>query len=122
MMTHVDNAPAGPELNRFIAERVMEWTWVTGSDVTMTLPFWSTADVDRDATWSPSTNIAHAWEVVEKRWPGEFGLMRNPAGQWVAGRLGCTDNGVLYIDDGDAGYADTAPLAICRAAAKAVIR
>lgn len=63
--------------------------------------------------FSPSTRIADAWEVVEK--------MR--AGGWHAHIEGNSDNWRALFDDGHFekwSDADAAPLAICRAALKAV--
>ncbi len=55
--------PAGPELDRLIAEKVMGWkwdagqNWYAGSSGAGTSP--------RTGFW-PSSNIAHAWEVLGK--------------------------------------------------------
>jgi hypothetical protein len=78
------------------------------------------------ATWSPSTSIADAWEVVEKI-PGrywEFVRLKFDDGfvKWIV--RDANDDGQGGGDDGQGGDieagAPTAPLAICRAALKAV--
>ncbi len=110
MMTHVDNAPAGPELDRFIAERVMLNRVSPDGSVT-------TKGCIGTGAWSPSTNLAHAWEVVEKLEASGWLLNLYSQGgcwsAWIEKSAHETSGRVV---------ADTAPLAICRAAAKAVIR
>jgi hypothetical protein len=69
----------GPELDRMVAERVMGWTW---GSITLPAGFdafdnWTEQhDIEGPITkpgspfprsyWSPSRDIAHAWEVVER--------------------------------------------------------
>lgn len=61
-----------------------------------------------------STDIAAAWEVVEKMWSSKYeAFVRTFRGQWSAS---FADNGNI-IGQVDA---ETAPLAICRAVLKAV--
>lgn len=63
---HMTDQP-GPELDRLIAEKVMGWTPYTAKGTYLdanrgirnTYPGGSNG-------WSPSEDIAHAWEVVEK--------------------------------------------------------
>ena len=88
----------GPELDRLIAEKVMGW------------PADEWHQSCNDCTkWSPSTNIAHAWEVVEK-------LRNIMVGPWTHGRWAA-----CAMQDGDwFSVADTAPHAICLAALKSV--
>jgi hypothetical protein len=69
--------------------------------------------------WSPSANIAHAWEVAalllsrDDELGGDFTVsFRKPF--WTAGFLDFRDGFALSSD------ADTAPLALCRVALKAV--
>lgn len=69
--------PAGPKLDRLIAEKVMGWT-VTGAPSLgecrkgqwfwnkMSRVFLREGDYGDCEIWSPSTNIVHAWVVVEK--------------------------------------------------------
>lgn len=109
-----DNVPAGREMDKLIA-RLMGWTWDEESARSPTDgrnwrkpsdPWW----------WLPhySTDVGDAWEVVEK-----FRLFVMPWGSaedgaWVAADkrdANCRFTSVLE-------HADTAPLAICRAALK----
>ena len=65
--------------------------------------------------WSPSTDIAAAWQVVEK-FTDNFQMDNFGAEDGKVWRVFIVSN-----DSGDyvKGQADTAPLAICRAALKA---
>ncbi len=104
--------PAGREMDALIFERVME------------LAFGSTGK----NTTAPhySTDIAAAWEVVEKfahnhrnnlaveMGFSHFGLVAYPGGEWFCS-LGLND-GVTH-----SAKAETAPLAICRASLIAVL-
>lgn len=113
----IDALPAGRELDALVAERVMGWTrsprdygsrlvWVTHPE--NIVRFWKGR-----RSFQPSTDIAAAWEVLEKH---QFSLIRIPDG-WVAGRFDFNSPAWDFAF-GDA--APTAPLAICRAALKAV--
>lgn len=108
------NLPAGPELDRLIAEKVMGWTfeaelgnyWLEdGTDVCRVL-------IGGHEYWRPSTNIAHAWEVVEHLRPDKIIRLSDDVDRWVA----------FFVFAGWRGQfnAPTAPLAICRAALAAV--
>lgn len=127
--------PAGPELDHLIAEKVMGWTrdysafsgQMQKINRLFNLPdffWWKTGPDDLQfrtvSNWSPSTNIAHAWEVVKKMGslclyaPGEKPDDREEVTiGWRA---------VFKIDPSgeESGWsweeAETAPLAICRAA------
>ena len=118
--------PAGPELDRRIITKVMGWKHITidghprtYSSEKMVRPTMSTT---RD--FSPSTNIAHAWEAAEKLEIGVMPALGKRRGRWVAGFEGegaCSwfenylgGHGVTWAE------ADTAPHAICLAALKAV--
>lgn len=68
---------AGRELDCLIAEKVMGWHWFVPHGVMTELPpehqhigGWCNLDGSLAHglynRWQPSTNIAHAWEVVEK--------------------------------------------------------
>ena len=91
--------------------------------------YWSLFDSDADhwfegnerqhnvTSWNPFINIAHAWEVVEKIVKDTniyFEVCRYGNGEWVT-FMGQGNKG-FEIDE----YADTAPLAICKAALKAM--
>lgn len=111
-----DDLPAGPEMDRLMAEKVMGWKihcrntslWVVADQEHKILDEVKAA-VD---CWRPSRSIVHAFEVIEKM----SNIMVAPAsfGRWQAckaqdGDWDCCD---WYT------IADTAPLAICRAALK----
>lgn len=115
--------PAGPDLDRLVAERVMGFTDIrkmNGCD-------WYSATregradrvlVGSDSArgFAPSTDIAHAWEVVERMEQRrlELGLWRYLDAYWEAEFV------VTEREPSGEAKADTAPLAICLAALKAV--
>jgi len=110
--------PAGRELDALVAERVMGWhrrkrngveVWVVTTD-TFDPPV--TYPVE---CWNPSTSIAAAWEVVEKQDDCLHLKQHGEKGMWEA--YFCHN----YCEADYLGEADTAPLAICRAALKAVM-
>lgn len=116
---NTDKMAAGPELDRLVAERVMgvrvrkqsgrnRYELVIPGGVNQ-VDF-----VDPEAPWSAcppySTSIAHAWEVVERMAPREMRMGRTEAGRYY----------VNFDHQPMNAVADTAPLAICRAALKAV--
>jgi len=109
------NMPAGREMDALIAKEVMGWVlnppnvrghgWLIHDHKMIginSLPYFS-------------TDIAAAWEVVEKEEHG-FSL-------WVSGvRSAPLCKAEIIIGDNRYGcYANTAPLAICRAALLAVL-
>ncbi len=95
----IDKLEAGPELDALVAEKVM--------------------GMEPDGPWAPpkySTDIAAAWEVLMVlvgRIPEPIGIIIDKQGQFfvVKGE---------QCDLEDVASASTAPLAICRAALKAV--
>lgn len=100
----IDAMEAGPQLDALIAEKVMNW------HLDSHLGFFHWLDSDNQpqaliADFEPSTDIAAAWPVVEKLniivWPLGTGSHKALKGKVKA-------------------YAQGAPLAICRAALKAV--
>lgn len=110
-MTTTD-LPAGPELDRLVAEDVMEWFVEDSGDGMPWFAVWpgdgTSRWVHQVAVWNPSTNMAHAWEVVERmRVHGSAAIQSG-------------DFGWEVIFGGSVGIADTAQLAICRAALKAM--
>jgi hypothetical protein len=168
--------PAGPELDRLVAEKVMGWTdgeftaWQSDDisidddvgyhqfkssikypayisdghfySVIRNIDEWEIFGTDEGPLlhWSPSTNIAHAWEVVEKL----RSLGRDVTLHIALGQAACfvrdsdpdrynTNESALYPGHSSLrsldfnhhqcyghAIADTAPLAICRAALQAV--
>lgn len=113
--------PAGPELDRLVAEKVMGWTSDCG--VWNCHRQWHAShDILARTTdgWRPSTNIAHAWEVVEAKHPPHFVLQL----QWLDSiQLWECHWDFKRCFNGEAtisSTAQTAPHAICLAALKAV--
>jgi hypothetical protein len=142
-----DDMPAGPELDRLVAEKVMGWKlpleygilYTDGSESWGNSPQYTfekfhayhSKGIAKEllqrpdlAGWSPSTQIAHAWEVVQKisrlKWSG---MTIDVVVSQYAGAAHCSIEAdmpdVKSIGIADAS-ADTAPLAICLAALKAV--
>lgn len=108
----------GPDLDRAVAAEVMGWSYEPEFGLMNGERF-----VEVDGTWSPSSNIAHAWEVVEKLSAVDqdcrYGKMeiRSPALKPECGHAWmCTFQAYLASDLDDYGHGETAPLAICRAA------
>lgn len=125
-----DDMPAGPEMNRMVAEKVMGWKpnqhpgkYRAESINKHGQPVFEVANVgagfdayDEVIFW-PSELIEHAWAVVEKiaksldvtvnTWNGESRCCID---------LNGPDGLVRQIADA---FGETAPLAICRAALKA---
>ena len=112
-MTHdeIDKLEAGRKLDALVAEKVMGW--ISGNSATVT----TTGDVKWFETPAYSTSISAAWEVVEKFEDSEVFRNDDDNGpiEWHC-RLGYWKTGILGH-----GIAPTAPLAICRAALKAVV-
>jgi hypothetical protein len=132
----VAHLPAGPDIDALVAETVMGWKrdepWgpkamleafgkIIGKPM---LGPWKVGpgplDARFDEHWKPSTNIAHAFEVVEHlraqgvKWEIADDYLDEGLGSWFA-----------MIESGGRGlsphrtigpYADTVPLAICRVA------
>jgi len=97
LATDIENEPAGPRLDSWIAEKVM------GGDVGL-----REIGIHRSQVgygWSPSIDIAAAWGVVEKLSGFSIGKSAGD-GTWICSCYGAVAGG------------DTAPLAICRAALK----
>lgn len=125
-MTPTD-LPPGPETDARVAREVMGWhqdSWVVPKDAydwyagcTLTSGWLAEGMKERNKRdFQPSTNIAHAWEVVEHFEARGYqvvitncGGCKDSAGKWAVD--------VVSDDDSAIGiHADTAPLAICRAA------
>lgn len=118
--------PAGRELDALVAEKVMGWHRTSDS---LGNERWADANgrqhryVNRvehggepAMFWCPSLSIAAAWEVVEKLWRNGSTIV-----EALDGDLG--GRGFWVSFDGTVGksaFAISAPLAICRAALKAV--
>jgi hypothetical protein len=124
-MTTADLQP-GPELDRLIAERVMEWEYgQTGTDYS---GYYKPGhpplkEPMRHGHFSPSTNIAHAWEAAEKlKELGVLLLVFPHREAWAVGileREPCHPD--HFLDDSLNGIVyGKVPHAICLAALKAV--
>jgi hypothetical protein len=132
--------PAGREMDALVAERVMGWTPKP--------PYGHWYDADGNPSgyhpeatdcrkWSPSTDIAAAWQVVEKinadpswkggtmpRWFAISGPANCGDGRWCAGfQYEICLSGDLWTrdmiewdEDTCCAGGETAPLAVCRAA------
>lgn len=120
---NVDELKAGEELDRLIAENVMGWyklptMWCKGAN-----------SYAAESNWSPSTDIAAAWEVVEKLDTGPrhawfMILERRISVNTFPRMFRCRfTNGITapaYAVEQVQAWADQAPLAICLAALKVI--
>lgn len=107
-----DDMTAGPEMDRLVAEKVMGWELCEHNGLLWKEEPESWGD---QTPWTPSTNIAHAWEVVES-------LVRRQLVVRVSIDFIATQCRIARSDFGDevANVVDpSAPLAISRAALKA---
>lgn len=134
-MTDPATMPAGPEMDRLVAELVMQWNETTEDGVlirgrAMTwgeepVGRWDEEDNPRAVLvdFHPSSDLAHAWEVVERLegtgWFLSLGRCTDGSGLAFADHRGWYWDAV-YDDaaahNSGSGLAPTAPLAICRAA------
>ena len=116
---------AGRELDARIAREVMGWWSVrveegawAGTDNRWHADWVGTRDGERTVLPTYSTDIAVAWEVVEKMEEGRFTFsIDNVDGSWQArfhGERGGISRTLAYAQ------APTAPYAICRAAIAAL--
>jgi hypothetical protein len=127
----LDNIPAGPDLDALVAEKVLGWTcWNIRNGICYT-DRWSGNAPDCWLDFSPSTNITAAWEMVEKLWKLKPTEGISVTAEELAFHFDGEDWSVGFLFDatldcghhsmGDPlGAAKELPLAICRAALKAV--
>lgn len=126
---YTDNILADIETDRLIAEKVMGWTWdkykrvyrVDPDDNSLFGNGWGD-DESPNGYFEPSIDIKAAWEVAEKvSGIYQFYICSNfsnlPDKQWMVAFQPQNDND--SYDDLTA-YAESAPLAICRAALLAI--
>jgi hypothetical protein len=111
----IENTPAGKEMDALIAREIFGMTidktfkgeWVVNPSY-----YVGSLGESRARGWAPkpySTDIAAAWEVVEKKLVGmHLGFILTDMWELTWGEIGV--------------IADTAPLAICRAALLAVMK
>lgn len=129
-MTHIDDM-TGFDLDQLVAEKVMGWTLDSRSRIWQmpgrnppnnrmlsAYPCAPQYEGCSNDYWRPSTNIAYAWDVVDHLAGAtshrvdihDFGAL--PKWRCVIRLMGST---IVQTGEGE-----TAPLAICRAALKAV--
>lgn len=129
---------AGSALDHLIAEQVMDWHagspafgWVDAAgNNTNRLVVDSEDYYDHTPAWSPSTNMADAWDVVEKvkslkpcehRSPCDtFTILHSPHWAEHLWTAGWSDFAGGEIVSSVEATAETAALAICRAALLAI--
>lgn len=117
---------AGPELDKLVAEKVMGWEICGDKWKGFPNTVGNARPTIHARNWCPSTNIAHAWDVVEfmrlslKQW--QFHLFQQASsetGEWV-GPWGAYFNEPSDVHNDSLYGHGTAPYAICIAALKAV--
>ncbi len=99
----LDEMEAGPEMDRIIAEVVMKWTrsqWGTDPE-TYGAPIYEWRDASghrawatawfNNVAWSPSTSIAHAWDVVDLLRKQGVGITVRTPGVYASADFGPTD-------------------------------
>lgn len=120
----------GRELDALIAEKVMAWvvSYQGTKDMFMRDPTIDEDDLGQSPLYAVppySTDIAAAWEVVEKM---KLSVV-NHHGSWLAGPTDYSEargeddrliTAIIGIEDGNDVGGNTAPHAICLAALKAV--
>jgi hypothetical protein len=123
------NEPAGRQMDAWVAEFVMGWPqWDFKNDWEGSFPMWRDDEgvllyttYDDPHYWSPSKDIAAAWQVVEKlHGPYTLNVFTSDFDRSVGfcchiRRVGTFPSSFAYE------YGDTAPLAVCRAALLAVL-
>lgn len=130
----IDSLEAGPELDRLVAERVMGWnlvdlTWYCNGNPTLYHNYYPDPDCG-ELPWNPSENISAAWKVAEeiiglKKPIRKFEVVYLPGEGWGARIYEPHWNNPLAPGNDTAleiqvRKQDTAPLAIVRAALKAM--
>ncbi|MGI4864175.1 MAG: BC1872 family protein [Janthinobacterium lividum] len=131
----IENMPAGPAINQLVAEKILGRIWVHTAKTNNLIdpddwPVWQVAfndiEVGKGDVGNPvggamgySTDIARAWQVVEKMHADGWGYGLSAGRATIDPLPGhrlpdCT----FYTRDGRQGWnqAETAPIAICRAA------
>lgn len=114
----VDEMPAGGKLNCLIAERLLNWEDAGWDPLYCRFVGHPTKERYRWYEQVPdySTDIARAWEVVEKMKNYLFVCGRTDDGIWEA-YFFPVNSGIGKLSEA---HGDTAPSAICRAALKAM--
>lgn len=96
------------EIDRLVGERVMGWTFIPGAEG----QWYDIAVLVATEDWSPSTDIHDAWQVLETMKNNGYSVvLQTLRGSWV-----CSFNSESY----GMAVCETASMAICTAALKAV--
>lgn len=111
------NMPAGRVLDAVVAERVLNWTHIKHNELLNEYSVGKDPDVGWRVIPNFSTDIAAAWEVVEKMPFGYELRLCDYKGSIVRWQAEFHEPGAKTLMV----WADTAPLAICRAALLAMI-
>ena len=131
---NISEMKAGCELDARVAEKVMEWTlsqpeYVMGylAHGGSMMRLYKGPGLPRknrttpSEEWSPSTDIAPAWEVWEKVFNEDYTIGKAETLDGIAGyEVQQYEHGVGGEPYVQVAWAETAPLAICLAALKAV--
>ena len=103
---NTDKMGAGPKIDALIARKVMGWRNAKGTWIGGVIPWATDRGFRRKTEFCPSSDIAVAWEIVDKLQGGLwFELHRQPGGGFCC-----------WFGEEIRAQASTAPLAICRAA------
>lgn len=135
-MTMTTTLNAGRAMDALVAEKVMGWTrwewergdWDGPADATIfaqherSLAVYANGEEEPSFWFAPSTDIAAAWQVVERMrdlgWP--WGGARWRVSEWTSPRKAEFSAQFEKLNVTVGADAETAPLAICRAALAAV--
>ena len=113
-------APAGREIDEMVIRDVMKWKFIHSDDFAHV---YDDGKYGARISFSPSSDISAAWEVVDKfkqegKWMSVSTFISSLEDKWAC----------EFMNDGakdeflDCVEADTAPLAICRAALLTVLK
>jgi hypothetical protein len=119
----IDTLEAGPELDRLVTERVMGWVMRPNNGLGGNGEMWwfnptTGFPCGPCEDWSPSQEIGDAWCVVEK---ARLAVIPSEDGWYASAIIDIEHDSIrpALTLFGTQALADTAPLAICRAALKA---
>ena len=108
----INQMDAGPELDALIAEKVMGIDPQSFKDE---IVYRESVGFERGQLPAFSTDMTAAWRIVEK-FHFSYDVEIFSTGDWVSVKIDCS----TPMHDAVTAWADTAPLAICLAALKAV--
>lgn len=124
----IDTMPGGREMDALVAEKIMGWSGIVcyaAEDDYSGIP--PGCVVSQGIFWRPpvlyySTDIAAAWEVVEKLHSlGYWVRIRSAMDAKLQTRGWAVCIGKFWNREGFGDWAEIAPTAVCRAALKAVL-